>query len=158
MPTAGRWSSPTCGRPMTLTWGWARWGPEACWLAPWHIGRSRGSPQAVDTDRHEQTSREALYYEELRSLALETRDVVVLDDGLATGSSAMAAAQVRRTLGVATCGLAAPVGPAGAAARLAHWVTRVEILHAPLWFDAVSQAYRRFEEVSAETLVSRLRG
>ena len=86
---------------------------------------------------------------------LQGRVAVVVDDGLATGSTARVACEVARRLGAARVVLAVPVAPAG---------TRAEELSAdelvcgatPLGFRAVGQYYRNFSPTSDEEVVALL--
>jgi putative phosphoribosyl transferase len=86
---------------------------------------------------------------------LEGRVAVVVDDGIATGSTARVACEVARRLGAARVVLAVPVAPAG---------TRADELSAdelvcgatPLGFRAVGQHYRDFSPTSDEEVVALL--
>ena len=66
----------------------------------------------------------AAYREERAPLPVDGRTVVVVDDGVATGSTAVAAAHALRRRGAARVVLAVPVGPPGVAERLAATSTR----------------------------------
>jgi putative phosphoribosyl transferase len=110
---------------------------------------------SMEAARSEQAQREALYGRRDWP-RLTARDVVVVDDGLATGASAMAAAQVLHALGAERFGLAVPVGPPDVVERLGSWYVWVEVLRRPRWFYAVSQAYERFENVDTEVVLALL--
>jgi putative phosphoribosyl transferase len=128
-------------------------GPDGVVVGPItdRIAFDRRLAGAVEAARSEQAQREALYGTG-DGPRLTARDVVVVDDGLATGASAMAAAQVLRALGAERCGLAVPVGPPDALERLGSWYAWVEVLRRPRWFYAVSQAYERFENVDTKVV------
>jgi putative phosphoribosyl transferase len=83
-------------------------------------------------------------------VALAGREVVVVDDGIATGSTARAACAVVRARGARRVVLAAPVGPAAAPAELAGDADRVVLLQAPHSFAAVGQFYDDFDQTSDE--------
>jgi putative phosphoribosyl transferase len=68
----------------------------------------------------------------------------VVDDGIATGSTARAACRVARVHGAARVVLAVPVAPAGVAAVLAGVADEVVCLQEPSWFGAVGQFYDDF--------------
>lgn len=90
------------------------------------------------------------------AVPIDGRDVVVVDDGIATGSTARAACQVVRARGARRVVLAAPVAPAGAAAQLADAADQVVLLHAPANFGAVGQFYADFGQTSDAEVVDLL--
>ncbi len=75
------------------------------------------------------------------------RIAVVVDDGIATGSTARAACEVARGLGAARVILAAPVGSPGCASALAGSCDGVHCLRAPLSFSSVGEWYADFRPV-----------
>lgn len=82
------------------------------------------------------------------------RTVIVVDDGVATGATALAACQVVRAQGAARVVVAVPVGAPDAVAALRVAADEVVCLHAPSAFFAVGEWYGDFsqtgdEEVSA---------
>ncbi|MDT4892490.1 MAG: putative phosphoribosyl transferase [Pseudonocardiales bacterium] len=78
------------------------------------------------------------------SVPLRDRTVIVVDDGVATGSTARAACQVVRGLGATRVVLAVPVAPAGAAARFTDVADTVVCLRTPDDFAGVGQFYEDF--------------
>jgi putative phosphoribosyl transferase len=77
-------------------------------------------------------------------LMLEGRAAVVVDDGIATGSTARAACQVARAQGAARVVLAVPVCSPDAAPALRGEVDELVYLEAPRRFHAVGQSYVDF--------------
>jgi predicted phosphoribosyltransferase len=78
---------------------------------------------------------------------------IVVDDGIATGSTVLAAVRGLRALGVERCAVAAPVAAREALERFgpeAEWVAVAEI---PERFGAVGAHYVRFEAVPDEDLL-----
>jgi predicted phosphoribosyltransferase len=71
---------------------------------------------------------------------------IVVDDGLATGSTALAAVSVLRGLGAAAVWLAVPVAPAGPLGPVERSVDRLVTLSRPAYFFAVSAWYRDFTQ------------
>ncbi|HSR26189.1 MAG TPA: phosphoribosyltransferase family protein, partial [Candidatus Eisenbacteria bacterium] len=85
------------------------------------------------------------------------RTAVIVDDGIATGSTALAACQVVRALGAARIVLATPVAPPGALAQLKAVVDEVVCLASPEVFFAIGEFYSDFAQVPDEEVVSLLR-
>lgn len=75
------------------------------------------------------------------------RPAVVVDDGLATGATALAAAQIVRALMSTVVVLAVPVAPADTNARLAAAVDAFVALARPRRFGAVGAWYEDFRQV-----------
>lgn len=75
---------------------------------------------------------------------------IVVDDGLATGSTARAAVEVLREKGSASVWLAAPVAPHGGLEDLERLADRIVILTRPWSFGAVGVWYRDFRQTSDE--------
>lgn len=75
---------------------------------------------------------------------------VVVDDGLATGSTALAAVSVLDQQGADAVWLAVPLAPPSPLGRLEAIVERMVILHRPRGFGAVGSWYRDFTQTSDE--------
>lgn len=78
---------------------------------------------------------------------LQGRNVVLVDDGLATGLTAIAAIRYLRRKGVATLTLAVPVASPDTAKMLESFVDRLVCPFTPGSFAAVAQWYTRFDQV-----------
>ncbi len=76
--------------------------------------------------------------------------VIVVDDGIATGSTAQAACMVARARGASRVILAVPVGSIQAAASLRRTADEVVCLHTPARFSAIGEWYDDFSQVSDE--------
>ncbi|WNI20723.1 phosphoribosyltransferase family protein [Streptomyces sp. ITFR-16] len=87
---------------------------------------------------------------------LAGRTVIVVDDGIATGATALAACTVARAQGAAHVALAAPVASPDAAARLRGEVDELVCLSTPPGFSAVGQWYRDFDQTPDEDVVALL--
>ena len=81
---------------------------------------------------------------------LEGRDVIVVDDGIATGSTVRAAGTIIRSASPRSLTLAVPVAPAESVARAQQVYDQVIAVHTPEPFYAVGQWYRDFHQVSDE--------
>jgi putative phosphoribosyl transferase len=86
--------------------------------------------------------------------------VVIVDDGLATGATALAAAQVLRTARPAPARilLAAPVSPPDTAVRLAAHVDDIVVLRQPPDFMAVGEWFDDFTQVEDSAVSDLING
>jgi putative phosphoribosyl transferase len=108
-------------------------------------------------ERPELDRRAALYRGGRARLDVAGRCVIVVDDGIATGSSARAACQVARALGAARIVLAVPVASRSAALELRRECDELWCLAAPERFFAVGEWYRDFSATSDDHVVELLR-
>jgi len=81
---------------------------------------------------------------------LTGRTAIIVDDGIATGSTARAACQVARARGARRVVLAAPVGSVEAAAALHRDADEVVCLHTPPRLFAIGEWYGDFSQVTDE--------
>ncbi|RJG27444.1 phosphoribosyltransferase [Massilia cavernae] len=81
-------------------------------------------------------------------LALHGRTALLVDDGLATGSTMRAAIRIARKLGAARVVVAVPVGAPDTCEALEREVDELICLSRPMMFFAVSQWYRVFDQTS----------
>jgi predicted phosphoribosyltransferase len=86
----------------------------------------------------------------------EGRQVVLVDDGLATGATMEAAIGSCRLAGVAGIVVAVPVGAPATVARMASLADRVFCPLTPPDFRAVGLAYRDFSPVDEQVVVALL--
>jgi predicted phosphoribosyltransferase len=84
------------------------------------------------------------------------RAALVIDDGVATGGTAVAALRWARAQGASRVVLAVPVAPGAAIPRLRREADEVVVLAAPEPFFAVGEWYRSFEQTSDEEVVAAL--
>jgi putative phosphoribosyl transferase len=123
----------------------ARLGLTATALAP-----------VVSRERAELGRRIAVYRRGRPTVAVRGMDVIVTDDGLATGVTARAALRAVRAAGARRTVLAVPVAaPSSAAAMLAE-ADLVVALAAPPAFRAVGEWYRSFGQLNDADVVSLL--
>ena len=104
--------------------------------------------QVADREMRELRRREQAYRLDRPYPELEGMDVVLVDDGLATGATMRAAAMAVRTKSPASIVVAVPVGSSSAVARVAAVVDRVICLESPASFYAVGQFYADFRQTS----------
>lgn len=69
---------------------------------------------------------------------------ILVDDGLATGLTAVAAAGWLKRAGAARVVVAVPVAPPSTVREMRRHADEVIVLEEPEWFQAVGQFYRRF--------------
>jgi len=109
------------------------------------------SPQAVDevlrAERSELERRVRRYRGDRPLPDLQGREAIVVDDGLATGSTMQAAVQAIRTLHPARIVVAVPVGSDDACARLAAVADEVVCVSRPAHFRSVGDAYDDFGQI-----------
>lgn len=84
------------------------------------------------------------------------RVAVVVDDGVATGGTAIAALRWARAAGAARVVLAVPVAPLATVERLRREADEVVALETPEPFYAVGEWYRRFAQTSDDEVVRAL--
>jgi predicted phosphoribosyltransferase len=113
--------------------------------------------ELAEAEAAEVTWREELYREGRRPLDLRGRTVLVVDDGLATGSTMMAAILALRELGPSRVVVAVPVAPAETCRDLEDQADEVICLETPDPFFAVGQFYRDFSQVSDQEVRRLLR-
>lgn len=87
---------------------------------------------------------------------LAGREVVVVDDGLATGATARAALQALAQQGVQRLVLAVPVAAPSSLDALRPHASEIVCLHAPAGFEAVSRYYRRFDQLEDREVIALL--
>lgn len=83
-------------------------------------------------------------------LDLAGRRAILVDDGIATGATMLAAIEVARRLGPRTLALAIPVAPPDTVALLRTHVDELVCLSTPEGFRSVGEWYDRFEQTSDE--------
>jgi putative phosphoribosyl transferase len=87
---------------------------------------------------------------------LTGKTVAVVDDGVATGSTARASLQMLRETSAERIVLAVPVGPPDTVRELRELADEVICLETPSSFRGVGQFYERFDQVSDEEAMAYL--
>ncbi|MFG2824040.1 phosphoribosyltransferase family protein [Kitasatospora sp. NPDC048365] len=115
--------------------------------------------QFAEVERRERAElhRRATRYRRGRApVDLRGRTVVVVDDGVATGSTALAACRIVRARGAARVVLAVPVAPQDWAQRLGTEVDAFVCPHTPGHFWAIGEFYADFSQTSDAEVVELL--
>lgn len=127
-------------------------GNEICFLCRDKI-KSSGTDMAtvhamIDREKAELSRREILYRADRPALPLHHKIVILVDDGVATGSSMYMAIRSARSMKPAKIIVATPVTPRASRKVLARIADEVACLHSPLSFISVGEWYEDFRQVS----------
>ena len=114
--------------------------------------------RVVENERVELDRRAGAYRTGDEPLDLEGRQVVIVDDGIATGSTARAAGKVARALGSAQVVLAIPVAPRESLAALRDAFDDIFAVATPHPFRAIGMFYEDFTQTSDDEVIRLLRG
>jgi putative phosphoribosyl transferase len=127
-------------------------------LDPEIVQRARVSElEVAEVEGHEQAElqrRAEVYRRGRPRVPLSGRTVIVVDDGVATGSTAKAACQVARLEGAARVVLAVPVAPRDWTRRLADAADEYVTVSTPVDFHGVGQFYRDFRPTSDQEVIA----
>jgi putative phosphoribosyl transferase len=122
-----------------------------------------GALRSVDLDLVERRERAELqrrarqYRGDRTRLDLRGRSAIIVDDGIATGSTARAACQVARAQGASRIVLAVPVASRAAVTALRDVCDEMLVVAVPDPFYAVGEWYRDFSPTSDDEVVELLR-
>lgn len=110
----------------------------------------------IETQEREIERRERVYRGQRPPLDVRGKIAIVVDDGVATGGTAIAAVRWARAAGAERVVLAVPVAPGRSMARLRDEADEVVVLSAPDPFSAVGEWYRSFRQTSDREVVEAL--
>lgn len=119
--------------------------------------------QLKDTIRNELDElarRDEVYRQGKESLAVENKTIILVDDGIATGSTTLAAINYLKRHQVKRVILAVPVGSRESMDKIGREIGqmgKVIVLDTPDYFQAVGQFYQQFLPVSDEEVIQLLR-
>jgi putative phosphoribosyl transferase len=109
--------------------------------------------QLVEIER-----RRRLYLGAREPVEIAGRTAIVVDDGIATGTTVRAALKALRRRHPARLVLAVPVAPREAVAELGREVDQLVCLETPQWFRAVGAHYDDFTQVEDDEVIDLLAG
>jgi predicted phosphoribosyltransferase len=120
------------------------------------------APEQIEAvARREQSElerREAVYRQGRVLTPLTSRTVILVDDGLATGSTMKAAVQAVRQHSPARVIVAVPVGAPETCRALREIADEVICAETPSSFSAVGQWYRDFSQTTDDEVIALLKG
>jgi putative phosphoribosyl transferase len=128
----------------------------------WHdavaqLADQRERDAVEQAERAELKRRVARWRGDRPATPLHGRQVIIVDDGIATGSTSRAAIDVARAHGAGEITVAAPVAPADTVAMLREHADDVVCLRIPVAFDAVGRWYADFSAVTDDEVSDILR-
>ena len=88
---------------------------------------------------------------------LRGKDVIIVDDGIATGSTMKAALASVKNRGAKTVTVAVPVGPPSTIDELKKQADEVVCPYTPEYFQAIGQFYVDFEQTTDEEVIQLLK-
>lgn len=115
--------------------------------------RRQTAPACAENRRRRQA-----YLQGRAPLDLHGVTAIVVDDGVATGTTARAALQAVRRRGASRVVLAVPVAPASTLAALHDAADQIVCLAQPTPFDAVGQHYESFPQVGDDEVLALMQG
>ena len=111
----------------------------------------------TETQKHEIQRRLRLYRGASPYPILENRDIILVDDGIATGSTMKAALASVRKRGAKTVVIAIPVGSHSTIKELEEKADNVVCLYTPEPFYAIGQFYEDFSQTQDEEVTRLLK-
>jgi putative phosphoribosyl transferase len=104
--------------------------------------------EAIERETGELNRREQAYRGDRPAADPKDRVAIIVDDGIATGASMLAAVRAVRSAQPASVVVAVPVGPSSACKELGREADDVVCATTPEPFEAVGQVYADFHQVS----------
>jgi predicted phosphoribosyltransferase len=115
-----------------------------------HI-KEESERQKIEIQRRLKMYRQNEHYPNLKG-----RDVIIVDDGIATGSTMKAALASVKNRGAKTVTVAVPVGPPSTIKELKR-ADRVVCLYTPEYFQAIGQFFTDFDQTTDEEVIELLK-
>jgi putative phosphoribosyl transferase len=112
--------------------------------------------EEIERQKQEIRRRLEIYRQDASYPNLKGFDVIVVDDGIATGSTMKAALASVKNRGAASITVAIPVGPPSTIEELEKIADRVVCLYTPEYFQAIGQFYNDFRQTTDEEVIKLL--
>ena len=110
--------------------------------------------QESERQRLEIERRMKMYRQDTPYPSLKNRDVIIVDDGIATGSTMKAALASVKKRGASFVTVAIPVGPPSTIKELEKQADRVVCLFTPESFYAIGEFYSDFSQTTDEEVIN----
>jgi putative phosphoribosyl transferase len=127
-------------------------------IGDWRAEQRIPFDKLVERERVELERRERIYRAGKPPLELHGKTVLLVDDGIATGATMLAAIQSARQAGAAFIVVAAPVASCEAASTLKRQADELMVLQTPPMLYAIGEWYGRFDPVEDAEVCRILRG
>ncbi len=112
--------------------------------------------QVIEQEKKELHRRHRLYRGRQAPPVVEGREVILIDDGLATGATVRVAVKALKERGVKKLIVAVPVGDRGTCDSLRGQVDDLVCLSTPHPLESIGQWYEEFEQTSDEEVIQLL--
>lgn len=123
-----------------------------------YLGVCKGYIEEESTrQRSEIARRMTLYREGGTATEVKGKIVIIVDDGIATGSTMKAALASVKSRGAKSVVIAVPVGPPHTIQELRSLADRVVCLYMPEYFEAIGQFYEDFSQTSDDEVIRLLK-
>lgn len=113
--------------------------------------------QESERQKQEIRRRQNFYRQGVSEPEIKDKNVIVVDDGIATGYTMKAALASVRNRGAATLTVAIPVGPPSTIKELKHQADNIVCLYTPEYFQAIGQFYSDFSQTADEEVIELLK-
>jgi predicted phosphoribosyltransferase len=118
------------------------------------VGATDAEIAAIEERERVELARRARQFRgDVAPIAIEGRTAIVVDDGIATGSSARVACRIVRARGASRLVLAAPVAPERWTRELRGEADEFVCVSAPRWYRSVGEWYRDFTQTTDDEVI-----
>lgn len=113
--------------------------------------------QESERQKQEIRRRQNFYRQGVSEPEIKDKNVIVVDDGIATGYTMKAALASVRNRGAATLTVAIPVGPPSTIKELEGQADNIVCLYTPEYFQAIGQFYSDFSQTTDKEVIELLK-